>query len=59
MEEILETIDTEELSEQTAQMPIVEKPSKRGKKAVEKTADEEDELINCLRNEKVIQRQRI
>ena len=53
MEEILETIDTEELSEQTAQIPVVEKPSKRGKKVIEKTSDEEDELINCLRNEKI------
>lgn len=52
MEEILETIDTEALEETQTPVPATEKP-KKGKKVTTKVADDEDELINCLRNEKI------
>ena len=52
MEDILETIDTEELEETQTPIPTIEKP-KKVKKATTKVTDDEDELINCLRNEKI------
>lgn len=52
MEEILETIDTEELEDTQTPVPVTEKP-KKGKKVTTKVTDDEDELINCLRNEKI------
>ena len=52
MEDILETIDTEELEETQTPIPVAEKP-KKVKKATTKVTDDEDELINCLRNEKI------
>lgn len=52
MEDILETIDTEELEETQTSIPVTEKP-KKVKKTTTKVTDDEDELINCLRNEKI------
>ena len=52
MEDILETIDTEELEETQTPIPTIEKP-KKVKKTTTKITDDDDELINCLRNEKI------
>lgn len=52
MEEILETIDTEELEDTQTPVPAIEKP-KKGKKVTTKVTDDDEELINCLRNEKI------
>lgn len=52
MEEILETIDTEELEDTQTPVLVTEKP-KKGKKVTTKVTDDDEELINCLRNEKI------